>query len=134
MPGPEVRVSSDGYWEWYVRKDITEQERMAITGKYLFFSPNRNLLVDTAMDELRYHGFKTAKIILTDGRRGTDFVLCLYGEDDSRKHELAARHKGTTALKYRYWKSDEETRREAERKEFDTDEEFIDFIEGIHGV
>lgn len=117
MADPEIRIASDGHWEWYVLKDMTEEERVAITGKYLFFSTNRKLLVDVATAELREHGFCIAKIVLPEKRRGVDFVLCLYSEDDSRRHELARRYCDTKNLKYRYWKSEEETR---ERK---TDDE-----------
>jgi len=42
-----------------------------------------------------------------------DYVLCLYYSDDSRRGELATRVKtdySTFPVKYRYWKSDDDTR------------------------
>ena len=80
-----------------------------ITGKYLFFSPDKQALIALAQCECADHGFKMAKV--STSANGGDFVLCLYWCDDSRKHELAERHKGTPNVKYRYWKSDAATLR-----------------------
>jgi hypothetical protein len=99
----------DGYWEWFERPDITAIP-YRITGKYLFFSRNRELLVEIAVDELENGGFHQAKthmaeIIPPSG----EYVLCLYYKDDNRKYELAKKYQNRIKLKYRYWKSDDDT-------------------------
>ena len=48
----------------------------------------------------------------------TDYVLCLYYKDNSRKNELADRNKQEYSIRYRYWKSDEATLRGQHSKEF----------------
>jgi len=48
----------------------------------------------------------------------TTYVLCLYFKDDSRKHELARRNEQEYKVKYRYWKSDEDTRKGQYSEEF----------------
>ena len=79
-----------------------------ITGKYLFFSSDVKVLKLIARTEIREHGFKMAK--WSKEARGKDHVLCLYWTDDSRKHELAGRYKAMANVRYRYWKSDADTR------------------------
>ena len=55
-----VISSCDGYWEWFERSDapVIPYE---ITGKYLFFSGNRDLLIEIAINELENNGFHFAK-------------------------------------------------------------------------
>jgi hypothetical protein len=43
-------------------------------------------------------------------KKGPDYVLCLYCKDESRKNELAEKYTGFPGVKYRYWKSDADTR------------------------
>jgi hypothetical protein len=99
----------DGYWEWLDRSDSPTPSH-EITGKYLFFSPNRGLLIDIAIEELENGGFHHAKTNMVGVISPTgEYVLCLYYKDDSRKHELAKKYRDRSELKYRYWKSDKET-------------------------
>lgn len=106
---------NDGYWEWFI-SSVPPGGR--ITGKYLFFSTDRELLVQIAIDELQSGALHLAKT-QEEGRSLTrEYVLCLYDIDDSRKHELAAKYRGGPRLKYRYWKSDEATRRGQYSNEF----------------
>lgn len=106
--GGNVTSWEDGYWEWF---EAPEPAPYEITGKYLFFSEDRALLVALAQAELTRGGFHRAKTHAVNTKPPGEYVLCLYYEDDSRKHELAQRHGQTPGLKYRYWKSDEATRR-----------------------
>jgi len=101
-----VRTIFDGYWIWLLNR---EKLTYGITGKYLFFSEDKNKLIEIAINELENHGFHHAKVNdkLLEGQ--TEHVLCLYYKDDSRKHELAERNKQEYAVKYRYWKSDFDT-------------------------
>jgi hypothetical protein len=99
----------DGYWEWFDRSDIAIVP-YEITGKYLFFSPNRELLVEIAINELENGGFHHAKTLMAGVTPlSEEYVLCLYFKDDSRKHALAEKYRDKGELKYRFWKSDIET-------------------------
>jgi hypothetical protein len=64
------------------------------------------------------HGFHHAKVNETLLEGQTEYVLCLYYADDSRKQELAERNKQEYNVKYRYWKSDSDTLKGKYSKEF----------------
>ena len=72
---------SDGYWEWFIRKDKPDYE---ITGKYLFFCEDREALRKIAIEELENNTFHHAKVNMEGKKNGRDYVLCLYYKDDSR--------------------------------------------------
>lgn len=95
---------SDFYWHW-LRKGQPD----GITGKYLFFSADQDALKRLAEEECERHGFYFAKV--SAHASPDEYVLCLYWTDDSRKHELAERYKERTDIKYRFWKSNEATRK-----------------------
>jgi len=78
-----------------------------LDGKYLFFSENKQSLIDLVEDEVVNHGFKTAKII--NYPKGSDYVACLFWTGDDRKYELADRYKNSNNVKYRYYKSNADT-------------------------
>jgi hypothetical protein len=105
----------DGYWIWLQSEEKTTCD---ITGKYLFFSENKDKLLDIGIKEIENHEFHHAKVnnSLLEGQ--TDYVLCLYYKDDSRKDELADRNKQEYGVKYRYWKSDLDTLKGKYSKEF----------------
>ncbi|HEX8203068.1 MAG TPA: hypothetical protein VF590_21505 [Isosphaeraceae bacterium] len=108
ITGYGIRRQCDGYWEWFATVDPPPY---AIAGKYLFFSPERENLVAIALEELRAGAFHRAKTQMPGMKHGEDYVLCLYYRDDSRKRELAAKYRGRASVRYRYWKTDEATRR-----------------------
>ena len=99
-----IRID-DEHWHYY----INSRKKSKITGKYLFFSENKEELNNIAVDELENGGFFHAKINTDEHKKGTDYVLCLYDTDDSRKLELAEKYKENGAVKYRYWKTDADT-------------------------
>ncbi len=101
-----VNSDCDGYWEHFERNEPPPYE---ITGKYLFFSPDRAALVKIAIGALERGGFHHAKIQMEGKNFSPDYVLCLYYKDDDRKHELARRYRNQHDVRYRYWKSDEDT-------------------------
>ncbi len=103
-----VISTCDGYWEWLDRSD-TLKAPYEITGKYLFFSHNRDLLIKIAINELENGGFHRAKTHMAGIPPPGEYVLCLYYKDDSRKHELAEKYRDRSELEYRYWKSEIET-------------------------
>jgi len=131
-----MKVRFDGYWIWLLSE---EKLGYSITGKYLFFSEDKDKLIGIATNEIENHGFHRAKVNenLLEGQ--TEHVLCLYYKDDSRKHELADRNKQEYGVKYRYWKSDEATLKghynkeflnklpEFERRHFTSEKEVIEF-------
>jgi hypothetical protein len=81
-----------------------------ITGKYLFFSHDRDILVEIAVDELENGGFHQAKIHLAEITPPSgEYVLCLYFKDASRKYELANKYRNQAKVKYRFWESDADT-------------------------
>jgi hypothetical protein len=98
---------------------IRNKKELGITGKYLLFSTDLPELLEIGGREILEHDFHLAKVnsrLLGDN---TEYVLCLYYKDDSRKHELAKRCKTDYPnVKYRYWKSDEATRKGEYSEEF----------------
>ncbi len=112
----KTQIRDDGIWIWIQSET---KPSYSITGKYLFFSEDRARLIEIAKKEIRNHGFHLAKTPKTLRKNLTDYVLCLYYKDDSRKHELAERHRQQyDDVKYRYWKSDEATLKGEYSKEF----------------
>lgn len=110
-----MKTMFDGYWIWLFSEDKPKYE---ITGKYLFFSSDKDKLIEIATNEIEKHGFHRAKVNMSLLKGQTEHVLCLYYKDDSRKYELAERNKREYGVKYRYWKSDIATLRGQYSKEF----------------
>ena len=115
LKASKVKRHFDGYWNWLLSPEEPDYQ---ITGKYLFFDPDKEKLIRIAEKEIAEHGFHEAKVnnSLLEGR--TEYVLCLYFENDLRKHELAERNNRDYGVKYRYWKSDEATLKGEYSKEF----------------
>jgi hypothetical protein len=111
-----VRIEFNGYWDWISSPRPYDYE---IMGKYLFFSTDRQRLIDVATQEILHHRFHKAKVNCRLLGKNTEYVLCLYYKDGSRKHELANRcTRDYPDVKYRYWKSDESTLRGQYSQEF----------------
>lgn len=131
-----MKLKFDGYWLWLLSE---EKPSYSITGKYLFFSEDKDKLIGIATNEIENHGFHRAKVNVNLIEGQNEHVLCLYYKDDSRKHELADRNKLEYGVKYRYWKSDEATLKgqyskeflsklpESERRHFISEKELIEF-------
>ena len=131
-----MKKTIDDHWIWLSRG---EKPPYDITGKYLFFSEDKDKLLEIGTNEIKNHGFHAAKVNknLLEGQ--TDYVLCLYFDDDSRKNELADRNKQEYGVKYRYWKNDSDTLKgkyskefldklpENEKKQFTTQKRIIEF-------
>ncbi|MER3456775.1 MAG: hypothetical protein C4303_05190 [candidate division GAL15 bacterium] len=98
-PAWAVKSRCDGYWEWFERVGPPAYE---ITGKYLFFCRDRELLVRVGLEELRNGGFHLARTHMAGVQPpSAEYVLCLYYRDDSRKKELEAKYRGRPGLKHR---------------------------------
>ena len=106
--GTAIRRRSDSRWEWF---SSTEEPPYEIAGKYLFFSADRELLVNIAIKELQSGQFHLAKIPIVGQNVADEYVLCLYYRDESKQHDLAAKYRAEASMSYRYWKTDEATRR-----------------------
>lgn len=70
------------------------------------------------------HSFRQAKVNESTIDRNKEHVLCIYYKDDSRSDELATRNEQEYEVKFRYWKSDEDTH----KGKYST--EFLDNISG----
>lgn len=113
----EIHIERQAHWTYYHRIDLPQtpaefqydRQRGEVTGKYLFFCPHRDWLIELVKDEIAMNGFAVGKI--NNIKEGEDWVLCLYWKDDSRKWELATKYPNSErcALKYRFWKSDADT-------------------------
>ena len=97
---------------------LKRTDDLGITGKYLFFHNDPEILAKVAKDEISDNGFDVAKISNELLGTSPDYVLCLYYKDDSRKDELAKKYQEKSGIRYRYWKSDEDTLRGKYSKEF----------------
>jgi len=110
-------------WKYFMSDDYfkqfyeTRDEGDGITGKYLFFHEDPEVLEEVAREEIENNGFEVAKRNTRLLGTSTEYVLCLYYVDDSRKIELAKKYQKKNDIKYRYWKSDEDTRKGKYSKE-----------------
>ena len=112
----EVKIEDTGYWTYVLSE---KKPSYGITGKFLFFSESKERLVEIAKNEILEHDFHVAKVNNSLRDSNTDYVLCLYYSDDSRKYELAERYRDKFSdVKYRYWKSDEDTLKGKYSEEF----------------
>jgi hypothetical protein len=98
------------YWHWFSNTDAKKHE--PITGKYLFFSDDKQALIKLASKLLKKYNLPKAKVPDLDVRRsksqeGFGFVLCVYDSEPKLKHEL--RQYANEKIHYRYWKSDADT-------------------------
>ena len=100
-----IRVDNE-YWHYFIR---ISKKKPKIMGKYLFFSESKEELQRIAIEELENGGFFHAKINTDSHKKGDEYVLCIYYFDDFRKVELAEKYRINQKIKYRYWKSDEDT-------------------------
>ncbi len=96
------------FWLWFGHRDRSSWSHRANTmsGKFLFFARDPELLYGIAAVEIADHGFRIAKVCLKPNN-GRDYVLCLYAPDDSRLDEVEARHEreyGAHGVVFRGWK------------------------------
>ena len=111
-------------WKYFMSDDYfkqfyeTSDESDGITGKYLFFHEDPEVLEEVAREEIENNGFEVAKRNTRLLGTSTEYVFCLYYVDDSRKMELAKKYQEKNGIKYRYWKSDEDAKKGKYSKEF----------------
>ncbi len=112
-------------WKYFMSDDYFKQfyetnndKNDGITGKYLFFHEDPEILEEVAREEIENNGFEVAKRNTRLLGTSTEYVFCLYYVDDSRKMELAKKYQEKNGIKYRYWKSDEDAKKGKYSKEF----------------
>lgn len=102
-----IKVEDDGKaWIWITDASRADQE---MTGKYLFFSADREKLIEIARDEITNHGFVHAKVSRSLERSQTEYVLCLFDRAPIRVGELRDRRQ--SQVRCRGWKSNSDTDR-----------------------
>jgi hypothetical protein len=111
-----MKESNDRYWMRFGEPEQSSSYTGKLAGKYLFFCERQAPLVALARDEIENHYFEVAKV--SQNARGGNFVCCLYWHDDSRRYELFIRHRDEEHLKYRWWKSNADTRAGKYSKQF----------------
>jgi hypothetical protein len=84
-------------------KDFLSKQKT--TGKYLFFSPNKEELVKLAQKIMKKFDLIAAKTPDDDHKIGNEWVLCIY--DISPRYDLNEFE--TSTILYRGWKSDTDT-------------------------
>ena len=97
-------------WFW-IKNDKSNQNRNEIKGKYLFFSDDKEQLVELAQDLLKKYDLLIAKTPSSDtpnNSKGFGFVLCVYDTINRYCNELKGFE--TSDISFRYWKSDNKTR------------------------
>ena len=104
----KIRSFSDGYWTFLInpRSNVSDSE---ITGKYLFFSKDRKALLGLAKLLLARYKLRQAKTQNPWKRISEDYVLCVYDREPRLKLELR-KYADEIHIRYRYWKSDAETK------------------------
>jgi hypothetical protein len=118
-----IQIIDTVYWKWIVNHDYPEDKRTLFKeeiekeyhgtiGKYLFFSKNREELIELAEKLLKEHDLYHAKTPSSLQEGYEEYVLCVYDIAPNLTEEM--KQYKTETIKYRYWKSDEATMRGVE--------------------
>ena len=118
-----IKTSTDRFWIRFGPEKQSSSFTGNLAGKYLFFSSSRKLLISVAKYEIEDHNFEVAKVSVSP--RHDEHVLCLYWKDQSRKYELARRYENVEGIKYRYWKSNSDTREGIYSKQYYFGNEYL---------
>ena len=111
-----LNKKEDKYWIRFNNPKESSSHEGNQAGKYLFFCENQKTLLDLCEYEIKNHGFMFAKV--SKNPKNKDYVCCLYWTDHDRRYELAGRYKQRKDIKYRYWKSNADTRAGKYSKEY----------------
>ena len=113
----QIDIKEDYGWIWLFNKKIKNPKSKVITGKYLFFSNDKEKLIKLAKIILIKFNLYEAKVPQSDKPIGTDFVLCVYDKEPRFKDQMKM-YADEINIKYRWWKSDEDTIKGKYSKEF----------------
>ena len=91
-------------------EDQLKKEYHGSLGKYQFFSDYRGKLIEIGNKILTEFNLFSAKVSKTkkEGTNGFGYVLCVYDYKPKYKYEMK-KYSDEISIKYRYWKSDEDT-------------------------
>lgn len=105
-----IKIEKDFSWIWLLNKKVEnfDETNKRITGKYLFFSKNKKKLIKLAEVILEKFKLIKAKVPSSSKPIGDEFALCIYDIEPRFKLELRD-YADEKEIKYRYWKSDEDT-------------------------
>ena len=114
-----IDVKDDGYWIWMFNKNIKNYRVVSktITGKYLFFSSDKQKLIELAKNILIKFKLYEAKVPSSNKPINKDFVLCVYDKNPRFANKLK-QYADEINIHYRYWKSDEDTLKGKYSKQF----------------
>jgi hypothetical protein len=104
----EIETTVDSYWIRFGDPKQSSSFYGDHAGKYLIFSDDQETLIAIAKDEIENFGFHDAKVSVRPNNK--DYVLCLYWCDDQRGYELLTRYGNKEHVRYRWWKSNHDTR------------------------
>ena len=121
-----IEIVDTRHWMWIVNHDCSEdklkllkeeieKEFHGTIGKYLFFSENRDELIELAEKLLTTYNLARAKTAAELKSGYTEYVLCVYDSGPNLVQEM--KQYATDTIKYRYWKSDEATMKGIEQKD-----------------
>ncbi len=121
-----IEIINTSHWKWIVNHDCSEDKLILLKeeiqkefhgtiGKYLFFSENRDELVELAKKLLITYNLARAKTTAELKAGYTEYVLCVYDSGPNLVQEM--KQYSTETIKYRYWKSDEATIKGIEQKD-----------------
>ncbi len=113
-----METSTSRGWFW-VKNNNSDQDKNEITGKYLFFSDNKNELIELAEMVLEKYQLliaKTPSSNTPNNSIGFGFVLCIYDSKNRYCNDLKKLE--TDTISFRYWKSDNATRAGKYSKQF----------------
>ncbi len=85
------------------------KEYQGVSGKYLFFSTDRDRLIALAKTILQEYGLSESKVSFGNGLKGQDLVLCIYDYKNRFANDLRKYADEDNDMKYRYWKSNKDT-------------------------
>lgn len=107
-------------WIWIHEKEIIELRlSFNINGKYLFFSGDRDKLIELGKNLIKKFKLDLAKVPDDEWKVGSQWVLCVY--DVSNRLNEKMKEYQSKEIFYRGWKSDEDTRNNVYSKKFKTD-------------
>jgi len=123
MEGIIVDLKKDKDWIYIINfnakessillRQEEEKEMRGSSGKYLFFSDDKNELIDLAKEILKKFNLFVSKVS-KECRKG--FVLCIYDFKSRYKNDL--NKYSNSSIRYRFWKSNKDTINNKYSKEY----------------
>lgn len=114
----EIEFLQESLWTWIINKECpsehiksmeeeVKKEFHGSIGKYLFFSSDKELLVELAQELLIKYKLHHAKVPTSMRPGYSKYVLCVYDVGENFSDEM--KQYQTETIEYGYWRSDEDT-------------------------